>query len=41
MSLVVAVILAGGDDSGLLAESRELLAKAEGPINIEVFVTPT
>jgi alkyl hydroperoxide reductase subunit AhpF len=41
MSLVEAVILAGGDDSGLLAESRELLAKAEGPINIEVFVTPT
>lgn len=41
MSLVEAVILAGGDESGLAEESKRLIAAAEGPINIEVFVTPT
>jgi alkyl hydroperoxide reductase subunit AhpF len=41
MSLVEAVILAGGDDSGLSEASRQLVAAAEGPINVEVFVTPT
>lgn len=41
MSLVEAVILAGGDDSGLTEESKKLLARVEEPINIEVFVTPT
>jgi glutaredoxin-like protein len=42
MSLVEAIILAGGDDSGLTPESRELIAeKATEPIEIKVFVTPT
>jgi alkyl hydroperoxide reductase subunit AhpF len=41
MSLVEAVILAGGEESELSAESKQLIAAAEGPINIEVFVTPT
>jgi alkyl hydroperoxide reductase subunit AhpF len=41
MSLVEAVILAGGDDSGLTEESRKLIAGVQEPTNIEVFVTPT
>ena len=41
MSLVEAVILAGGDGSGLTPESRSLLAGIEEPVSIEVFVTPT
>jgi len=41
MSLIEAVILAGGDDSGLSDASKQLLASAEAPVNIEVFVTPT
>jgi alkyl hydroperoxide reductase subunit AhpF len=41
MSLIEAVILAGGEDSGLTAESKALLAGLSGPVNIEVFVTPT
>jgi alkyl hydroperoxide reductase subunit AhpF len=41
MSLVEAVILAGGDDSGLTEESKQRIAEAEGPFAIEVFVTPT
>jgi glutaredoxin-like protein len=42
MSLVEAVILAGGDDSGLMPESKALIdAHASGPIDIKVFVTPT
>lgn len=41
MSLVEAVILAGGDESGLSDESKQLIAGAEGPFYIEVFVTPT
>jgi alkyl hydroperoxide reductase subunit AhpF len=41
MSLVEAVILAGGDDSGLTAESKTLLAGVETPTTIDVFVTPT
>jgi len=41
MSLIEAVILAGGDDSGLTDASKQLLASAHGPVNIEVFVTPT
>lgn len=41
MSLVEAVILAGGDDSGLTAESKQLLAEVKEPLNVEVFVTPT
>ncbi|MGE0445593.1 MAG: thioredoxin family protein [Vicinamibacterales bacterium] len=42
MSLVEAVIVAGGDESGLSAESRALIAAhASGPIDIKVFVTPT
>jgi glutaredoxin-like protein len=42
MSLVEAVILAGTGDSGLTADSRQLIAEhASGPIDIKVFVTPT
>jgi glutaredoxin-like protein len=42
MSLVEAVILAGGEGSGLSADSRALIdAHATGPIDIKVFVTPT
>ncbi len=41
MSLVEAVILAGGDDSGLSADSKALIANVSDPLDIEVFVTPT
>jgi alkyl hydroperoxide reductase subunit AhpF len=41
MSLVEAVILAGGDDSGLSEESKKLIAAVEEPLSIDVFVTPT
>ncbi len=42
MSLIEAVILAGGDDSGLSDESKKLVAEhVTGPIDIKVFVTPT
>lgn len=42
MSLVEAVALAGGDDSGLSAGSRALIAEhATGPVDVKVFVTPT
>jgi glutaredoxin-like protein len=41
-SLVEAMILAGTEDSGLSTESRTLIAaRAAGPIEIKVFVTPT
>lgn len=41
MSLVEAVILAGGDESGLAEESRALIARIQEPIALDVFVTPT
>lgn len=41
MSLVEAVILAGGEDSGLTEESKQLIAGVQEPISIDVFVTPT
>ena len=42
MSLIEAVILAGTDDSRLAADSRELIAShVTGPVDIQVFVTPT
>ena len=42
MSLVEAVALAGGNDSGLSAGSREVIARhATAPVDIKVFVTPT
>jgi glutaredoxin len=42
MSLIEAVILAGGDDSGLTDESKQLVAAhVSAPIDIKVFVTPT
>jgi len=42
MSLVEAVALAGGDDSGLNDASKTLIAEhASTPLDIKVFVTPT
>jgi alkyl hydroperoxide reductase subunit AhpF len=41
MSLVEAVILAGGDDSGLSDASKTLIAGVQEPITLDVFVTPT
>jgi alkyl hydroperoxide reductase subunit AhpF len=41
MSLVEAVIIAGGDDSTLTEDSKKLIASIETPTTIEVFVTPT
>jgi alkyl hydroperoxide reductase subunit AhpF len=41
MSLVEAVILAGGDESGLMPDSKRSIATLERVTNIEVFVTPT
>jgi alkyl hydroperoxide reductase subunit AhpF len=41
MSLVEAVILAGGKESGLSDESKKLIAGVQEPIYIDVFVTPT
>jgi alkyl hydroperoxide reductase subunit AhpF len=41
MSLVEAVIIAGGDESTLTADSRKLIATIETPTTIDVFVTPT
>jgi alkyl hydroperoxide reductase subunit AhpF len=41
MSLVEAVILAGGDDSGLMPDSKQSIATLEQATSIEVFVTPT
>jgi alkyl hydroperoxide reductase subunit AhpF len=42
MSLVEAVTLAGGDDSGLSDASRKLIAEhVSAPLDIQVFVTPT
>ena len=42
MSLVEAIVLAGGSDSGLSDESKRLIAEhVSSPIDIQVFVTPT
>lgn len=42
MSLVEAVVLAGTDDSGLLPDSKALIAEhVTAPLDIKVFVTPT
>ena len=42
MSLVEAIILAGTSDSQLAPESRTLIAtRVAGPVEIQVFVTPT
>lgn len=42
MSLVEAIILAGGTDSGLSHESKRLIAEhVAEPLDIKVFVTPT
>ena len=42
MSLVEAIALAGGDDSGLTGTSKKLIAEhVSAPIEIQVFVTPT
>ena len=42
LSLVEAIILAGGDDSGLKPESRQLISEqVTEPLDLQVFVTPT
>jgi alkyl hydroperoxide reductase subunit AhpF len=42
MSLIEAIILAGTDDSGLTQTSKDLIAsQVSGPLDIQVFVTPT
>ncbi len=42
MSLIEAIILAGGSDSGLSQESKTLIAEhVAEPLEIKVFVTPT
>jgi glutaredoxin-like protein len=42
MSLIDAIILAGGKDSGLSRESKRLIAEhVVEPLDIKVFVTPT
>ena len=42
MSLIEAIILAGGTDSGLSHESKRLIAEhVADPLDIKVFVTPT
>jgi glutaredoxin-like protein len=42
MSLIEAIILAGGSDSGLSRESKTLIAEhVAEPLDIKVFVTPT
>ena len=41
MSLIEAVILAGGDDSGLSEQSKKLIAGLAEPTTLDVFVTPT
>jgi glutaredoxin-like protein len=42
MSLIEAIILAGGTDSGLSHESKRLIAEhVAEPLDINVFVTPT
>ena len=42
MSLIEAIIMAGGSDSGLSQESKTLIAEhVAEPLDIKVFVTPT
>ena len=41
ISLVDAVLLVASRDSGLSDESRARLAEVDGPLDIQVFVTPT
>jgi glutaredoxin-like protein len=42
MSLIEAILLAGGSDSGLSQESKTLIAEhVAEPLDIKVFVTPT
>jgi glutaredoxin-like protein len=42
MSLIDAIVLAGGSDSGLSGESKTLIAEhVTAPLDIQVFVTPT
>ena len=42
MSLVEAIVLAGTDDSGLSAASKQVIAeRVSAPLDLQVFVTPT
>jgi alkyl hydroperoxide reductase subunit AhpF len=41
MSLLDAIMMVSAGDSGLQASSRALIADMPGPVNLQVFVTPT
>ena len=41
MSLLDAIVLVSGGDSGLAPASRTMLAELRSPLNLQVFVTPT
>ena len=41
MSLLDAIMMVSAGDSGLQAGSRALIADLPGPVNLQVFVTPT
>lgn len=40
-ALVSAIIIVGREDSGLLPETRQALARLRIPVHLEVFTTPT
>lgn len=40
-SFIHSIILVSGRDSGLSAQTREILAKLTEPVHLQVFVTPT
>ncbi len=40
-SFIHSIILVSGRDSGLSAQTREILAKLTKPVHLQVFVTPT
>jgi alkyl hydroperoxide reductase subunit AhpF len=40
-ALVSAIVVAGRGDSGLLPQTRQVLAQLPAPVRLEVFTTPT
>lgn len=40
-ALVSAIVVAGRGDSGLSAQTRQVLADLSGPVHLQVFTTPT